>query len=145
MTDAGDVHLADLNEERRRHVLVISNRPDAPGIAWAKDGGFVDFTTSTVPAFIEEGEVPCSAAMRRMLEAGALINLGERLADEHGLMFTRFRALNNKAVILNDVDPLGAFRGDFESVDHDVIFASFQTRNQPVPLILYKPGFASHT
>lgn len=26
MTDAGDVHLADLNEERRRHVLVVSNR-----------------------------------------------------------------------------------------------------------------------
>ena len=26
MIEAGDVHLADLNEERRRHVLVISNR-----------------------------------------------------------------------------------------------------------------------
>lgn len=26
MTDAGDVHLADLNQERRRHVLVVSNR-----------------------------------------------------------------------------------------------------------------------
>lgn len=26
MSDAGDVHLADLNEERRRHVLVVSNR-----------------------------------------------------------------------------------------------------------------------
>ena len=26
MTDAGDVHLADLNEERRRQVLVVSNR-----------------------------------------------------------------------------------------------------------------------
>lgn len=26
MTDAGNVHLADLNEERRRHVLVVSNR-----------------------------------------------------------------------------------------------------------------------
>jgi mRNA-degrading endonuclease toxin of MazEF toxin-antitoxin module len=26
MTDAGDIHLADLNEERRRHVLVVSNR-----------------------------------------------------------------------------------------------------------------------
>ena len=25
MTDAGDIHLADLNEERRRRVLVISN------------------------------------------------------------------------------------------------------------------------
>ena len=26
MIDAGDVHLADLNEERRRRVLVLSNR-----------------------------------------------------------------------------------------------------------------------
>jgi beta-aspartyl-dipeptidase (metallo-type) len=40
------------------------------GIAYAKAGGFVDFTTSTVPAFLEDGEVKCSAALRRMLEAG---------------------------------------------------------------------------
>jgi beta-aspartyl-dipeptidase (metallo-type) len=39
-------------------------------IAWAKAGGFVDFTTSTVPAFLEEGEVNCAAGLRRMLEAG---------------------------------------------------------------------------
>lgn len=26
MIDAGDIHLADLHEERRRHVLVISSR-----------------------------------------------------------------------------------------------------------------------
>ena len=26
MIDAGDIHFADLHEERRRHVLVISNR-----------------------------------------------------------------------------------------------------------------------
>ena len=30
----------------------------------------MDFTTSTVPAFLEEGEVKCSAGLRRMLEAG---------------------------------------------------------------------------
>jgi len=40
------------------------------GIAWAKAGGFVDFTTSTVPAFAEGGEVPCAAGLRTMLEAG---------------------------------------------------------------------------
>lgn len=40
------------------------------GIAWARGGGFVDFTTSTVPAFIEEGEVKCSQGLRRMLDAG---------------------------------------------------------------------------
>lgn len=40
------------------------------GIAWAKAGGFVDLTTSTVPAFLEEGEVKCSTGLRRMLDAG---------------------------------------------------------------------------
>ena len=40
------------------------------GIAYAKAGGLVDFTTSTVPAFIDEGEVKCSRGLRRMLDAG---------------------------------------------------------------------------
>ncbi len=40
------------------------------GIAWAKAGGLVDFTTSTVPAFLAEGEVKCSRGLRRMLDAG---------------------------------------------------------------------------
>jgi beta-aspartyl-dipeptidase (metallo-type) len=40
------------------------------GIAWAKSGGLVDFTTSSVPAFFEEGEVKCSEGLRRMLQAG---------------------------------------------------------------------------
>lgn len=40
------------------------------GTAWAKAGGFVDLTTSTVPAYREEGEVTCAAGLRAMLEAG---------------------------------------------------------------------------
>ncbi|MBL0311549.1 MAG: beta-aspartyl-peptidase [Holophagaceae bacterium] len=40
------------------------------GIAYAKAGGFVDFTTSTLPAYLEDGEIPCAEALRRMLEAG---------------------------------------------------------------------------
>ncbi len=40
------------------------------GIAYAKAGGFVDFTTSTVQAYLDDGEVPCGVALRRMLEAG---------------------------------------------------------------------------
>jgi len=40
------------------------------GIAWARDGGFVDLTTSTVPAFLADGEVKSSTGLRRMLEAG---------------------------------------------------------------------------
>jgi beta-aspartyl-dipeptidase (metallo-type) len=42
----------------------------AEGIEYARAGGLVDFTTSTVPAFIEGGEVKSSAGLRRMLEAG---------------------------------------------------------------------------
>ncbi len=40
------------------------------GIAHAKAGGFVDFTTSTLPSYLEDGEIPCAKALRRMLEAG---------------------------------------------------------------------------
>ncbi|MFB1081774.1 beta-aspartyl-peptidase [Jeotgalibacillus sp. JSM ZJ347] len=40
------------------------------GIHYAKKGGYVDFTTSSIPKFLEEGEVKCSVALKRMLEAG---------------------------------------------------------------------------
>lgn len=40
------------------------------GLAYAKAGGFVDFTTSTLPHFLEEGEVKCSRGLRLLLEAG---------------------------------------------------------------------------
>ncbi|CAH0241383.1 MULTISPECIES: beta-aspartyl-peptidase [Peribacillus] len=40
------------------------------GIDYAKKGGYVDFTTSTIPQFLEEGEVKCSMALRMMLEEG---------------------------------------------------------------------------
>jgi beta-aspartyl-dipeptidase (metallo-type) len=40
------------------------------GIGWAKAGGQVDFTTSTVPAWLEQGEVKCSRGLRLMLDAG---------------------------------------------------------------------------
>lgn len=40
------------------------------GIDYAKRGGYVDFTTSTIPQFLEEGEVKCSKALRMMLDEG---------------------------------------------------------------------------
>ena len=40
------------------------------GIAYAKAGGFVDFTTSTLASYLAEGEIPCGRALRLMLEAG---------------------------------------------------------------------------
>ncbi|MBT2643547.1 beta-aspartyl-peptidase [Bacillus sp. ISL-41] len=43
------------------------------GIEYAKKGGWVDFTTSSIPKFLEEGEVKCSVGLKRMLEAGVEI------------------------------------------------------------------------
>ncbi|MCD5325440.1 MULTISPECIES: beta-aspartyl-peptidase [Pontibacillus] len=43
------------------------------GIQYALKGGYVDFTTSTIPKFLEEGEVKCGQALKRMLEAGVPI------------------------------------------------------------------------
>ena len=50
----------------------INRNPDLfeAGIAYALAGGFVDFTTSTLPSYLEGGEIPCAKALRRMLEAG---------------------------------------------------------------------------
>ncbi|WP_043933170.1 beta-aspartyl-peptidase [Bacillus sp. EB01] len=38
------------------------------GIRFAKKGGYVDFTTSSVPKFFDEGEVKCSVGLRRMID-----------------------------------------------------------------------------
>ncbi|WP_110112661.1 beta-aspartyl-peptidase [Bacillus sp. CGMCC 1.16541] len=43
------------------------------GIEFAKKGGYVDFTTSTIPRFLEMGEVKCSEGLKRMLDAGVAI------------------------------------------------------------------------
>ncbi|MET3195344.1 beta-aspartyl-peptidase [Bacillus sp. OAE603] len=43
------------------------------GIQYAKKGGYVDFTTSTIPHFIENGEVKCSVGLKRMLNSGVNI------------------------------------------------------------------------
>ncbi|KKK38640.1 isoaspartyl dipeptidase [Mesobacillus campisalis] len=44
------------------------------GIKYARRGGYVDFTTSTIPQFLKEGEVKCSIGLKRMLEAGVDIS-----------------------------------------------------------------------
>ena len=54
------------------------------GIQWAKAGGLVDFTTSTVPAFLEDGEVKCSTALRRMLDAGVPVSRITFTSDGQG-------------------------------------------------------------
>jgi beta-aspartyl-dipeptidase (metallo-type) len=54
------------------------------GIAWAKAGGLVDLTTSTVPAFLADGEVKCSTGLRRMLDAGIAITQITFTSDGQG-------------------------------------------------------------
>lgn len=44
------------------------------GIKFARRGGYVDFTTSTIPKFLEEGEVKCSIALKSMLDQGVDIS-----------------------------------------------------------------------
>ncbi|MFC4736554.1 beta-aspartyl-peptidase [Bacillus daqingensis] len=40
------------------------------GLAFAERGGVIDFTTSTIPQFLDDGEVNAPKALRRALEAG---------------------------------------------------------------------------
>jgi beta-aspartyl-dipeptidase (metallo-type) len=54
------------------------------GIQYAKNGGFVDFTTSSVKKYHEEGEVKCSKGLRLMLEAGVPIEQITFTSDGQG-------------------------------------------------------------
>ncbi|MDM5316879.1 beta-aspartyl-peptidase [Fictibacillus sp. b24] len=54
------------------------------GIQYAKKGGIVDFTTSTTKQFLEEGEVKCSIGLKRMLDAGVLIEQITFTSDAQG-------------------------------------------------------------
>lgn len=54
------------------------------GIEYAKRGGYVDFTTSTIPTFIEEGEVKSAKALRLMLEAGVPVEQITFTSDAQG-------------------------------------------------------------
>ena len=42
----------------------------AHGERWAREGGYVDFTASTTPDLIAQGEVPAAEALARMHRAG---------------------------------------------------------------------------
>lgn len=54
------------------------------GIRYAKRGGYVDFTTSSIPKFQEEGEVKCSRGLKRMLAAGVGISQITFTSDAQG-------------------------------------------------------------
>ncbi|ARK29138.1 beta-aspartyl-peptidase [Halalkalibacter krulwichiae] len=54
------------------------------GITYAKKGGFVDFTTSTIPQFLEEGETKCSKGLKIMLEEGVPLQQITFTSDAQG-------------------------------------------------------------
>jgi beta-aspartyl-dipeptidase (metallo-type) len=53
-------------------------------IEYAKKGGYVDFTTSTTPKFLEEGEVKSSTAIKIMLENGVSVENITLTSDGQG-------------------------------------------------------------
>jgi beta-aspartyl-dipeptidase (metallo-type) len=54
------------------------------GIKFAKKGGYVDFTTSSIPKFLEEGELKCSLALKRMLDSHVDISQITFTSDAQG-------------------------------------------------------------
>lgn len=44
------------------------------GMQWAKQGGYIDFTSSTNQKFIDEGEVPAAKALADCLDAGIAVS-----------------------------------------------------------------------
>ncbi len=67
------------------------------GIRFAKKGGYVDFTTSTIPKFITEGEIKCSKALKTMLD--------------HGVDITRITFTSDGQASLPDFDENGELIG----------------------------------
>ena len=56
-------------------------------------------------------------SLGRMVEGVGLVIAGGRLAEEHGLNATRFRALNNQSVLTVEVDPARSYAVAMEGLD----------------------------
>lgn len=54
------------------------------GLEYAKNGGYVDFTTSTTEKFLEEGETKCSRGLKIMLDNGVNIKNVTFTSDGQG-------------------------------------------------------------
>jgi class 3 adenylate cyclase/tetratricopeptide (TPR) repeat protein len=55
-------------------------------------------------------------AAGRNIEGAALLVLGGRIADEHGFLTTRFRALNNHLVVIGESEPRRAYESTLEGL-----------------------------
>ena len=91
------------------------------GVAYALKGGNVDFTTSTTPEFLKEGEVKCSKGLKIMLESGVDIETVTFSSDGQG------------SLPLFDVDGnlIGLKVGTSESLYREVIDA---VKEENVPI-----------
>lgn len=54
------------------------------GVDYAREGGYVDFTTSTTEKFLQEGEVKCSRALKTMLDEGVPLDRITMTSDAQG-------------------------------------------------------------
>lgn len=66
----------------------VNRNPDlfAEAVEYAAAGGHVDLTTSTTPVFLAEGEVKCSAGLKRLLDAGVPASRISFSSDGQGSM-----------------------------------------------------------
>ncbi len=64
----------------------VNRNPDLmeEGLLFARDGGLIDFTTSTVPQFLEEGETKCSRALKRCLDRDVAVEQITFTSDGQG-------------------------------------------------------------
>ncbi|WP_214765476.1 MULTISPECIES: beta-aspartyl-peptidase [unclassified Exiguobacterium] len=97
-----------------------SERIFGAGLAWAKQGGRIDFTTCTTKAFIEEGEVPAGLALKRALEAG--IPLRQiTMSSDAGASLPAFDAAG-KLLRMESGKPTSMLQAVEEAVRHGVAF-----------------------
>jgi beta-aspartyl-dipeptidase (metallo-type) len=54
------------------------------GIVYAKKGGYVDFTASSIPQFFKDGQVKCSIGLKKMLLEGVDISRITFTSDAQG-------------------------------------------------------------
>ena len=53
-------------------------------VEWARSGGWVDFTSSTVPAFLDDGETSAAASVARLKAAGVDLSRATVTSDGQG-------------------------------------------------------------
>lgn len=91
------------------------------GIRFAQSGGYVDFTTSTTPQFLDDGEVAAALAVKQMLDENVPLELMTMSSDAQGSL----PAFNKKGELAGfNVAPIASL---FESFKELV-----QTHNVPL-------------